>query len=80
MIAKRYLVVPCCKHPAMKKKFVLLAAAGLLTTASIVYASVAGEKKPAVVKDQAGARKEVKKSKCSGYKKSVCSGYYTRTT
>lgn len=64
----------------MKKKFVLFAAAGLLTTASIVYASVAGEKKPILIKDQAGTKKEVKKSKCSGYKKSMCSGYYTRTT
>lgn len=57
------------------KKFVLLAAAGLLTTATIVYASVAGEKKPATVK------KEVKKSKCSGsMKKAMCTGYYSRTT
>jgi hypothetical protein len=61
------------------KKFVLLAAAGLLTTATIVYASVAGNSKPALVK--AGAKKEVKKTKCSGAaKKSMCSGYYTRTT
>lgn len=61
------------------KKFALLAAAGLLTTATIVYASVAGEKKPATVKSE--TKKEVKKSKCSGaYKKSMCSGSYTRTT
>ena len=60
------------------KKFVLLAAAGMLTTATIVYASVAGKAKPALVKSE--TKKEVKKSKCSGYKKSSCSGYYTRTT
>ena len=60
------------------KKFVLLAAAGMLATATIVYASVAGKAKPVVVKSE--TKKEVKKSKCSGYKKSNCSGYYTRTT
>lgn len=61
------------------KKSLLLAAAGLLTTATIVYASVAGNVKPAVAKSE--AKKEVKKSKCSGAaKKSMCSGYYTRTT
>lgn len=59
------------------KKTVLLAAAGLLATASIVYASVSSEKKPATTK--AETKKEVKKSKCSGsVKKSSCSGYYTR--
>ena len=61
----------------MKRKFALFAATGLLATASIVYASVAGEKKPAVVKSD--TKKEVKKSKCSGYKKSMCSGYGART-
>lgn len=65
----------------MKKKIGLLAAAGLLATASIVYASVANEPKPATAK--APAKKEVKKSRCSGSAtktKSKCSGYYTRTT
>lgn len=61
------------------KKFVLFAAAGLLTTATIVYASVAGPKKQVMVNSE--TKKEVKKSKCSGsYKKSMCTGSYTRTT
>jgi hypothetical protein len=56
------------------KKIVLFAAAGLLTTASIVYASVAGEKKPETVKKE--VKKEVKKGNCSGmYKKAKCSRY-----
>ncbi|OLY93959.1 hypothetical protein SAMN05444008_12521 [Cnuella takakiae] len=64
----------------MKKKFVLLATAGMLATASLVYASLPGENK-AAVKSNSETKKEVKKSKCSGSaRKSMCSGYYTRTT
>ncbi|WP_155523231.1 hypothetical protein [Paracnuella aquatica] len=56
------------------KKFVLFAAAGLLTTASIVYASVNGNKKEATAKKE--VQKEVKKGNCNGmYKKSKCSRY-----
>lgn len=56
------------------KKLVLFAAAGLLTTASIVYASVAGEKKSETVK-----KETVKKETKPKFKKSKCSGYFSRS-
>lgn len=62
------------------KKILLFAAAGMLTTATIVYASVAGEKKPVTAKKEVNkeVRKGEKKSNCNGYKKSMCSKYYSR--
>lgn len=54
------------------KKIILLSAAGLLTTASIVYATVKVDKKPVPVK------KEMKKEKhCSGAYRSHCARYYS---
>lgn len=45
------------------KKFVLFAAAGMLTTATIVYATVSSEKKP--VKKEMKVKKESKCNKAS---------------
>jgi hypothetical protein len=49
------------------KKIALFAVAGLLTTATIVTATVRSEKKP--VKKEVVAKKEVKERACSGAEK-----------
>ena len=61
------------------KKIVLVAAGGLMTTATIVYGAF--DKKPAAaVKTETVKKQEVKKkSNCSKSSRSMCGGYY-RTT
>ena len=50
------------------KKIALFAAAGLLTTATIVTATVRSERKPEV-KKEVTVKKEVKEKNCSGAEK-----------